>query len=144
MLVLAAAAVPAAVAAPPTIERIAIDDTFDDEFLTEECGFPVSSHVGGHAVVRTFDGAGTGVAEVLTINVTITATADGNTYRFRDVGADITRVTPDGSEIVMIVGQIPFDFTGVLKIDVATGEVLHEPQHLTAARIEEACAALGA
>jgi hypothetical protein len=29
--------------------------------------------------------------------------------------------------VLSIVGQVPFDFKGVLKIDLGTGEVLHEP-----------------
>src|SRR5688500_9535294 len=38
-LVLVGALIPGvASGAPPTIERIAVDDTFVDEFLSEECG----------------------------------------------------------------------------------------------------------
>ena len=29
----------------------------------------------------------------------------------------------------MIVGQVPFEFTGVLKVNPDTGEVILEPQH---------------
>ena len=29
----------------------------------------------------------------------------------------------------MVVGQLPFDFTGVLKVDLTTGEVILEPRH---------------
>jgi hypothetical protein len=29
----------------------------------------------------------------------------------------------------MIVGQIPFEFSGVLMIDLTTGEVILEPRH---------------
>ena len=41
--------------------------------------------------------------------------------RFRDVGADVVRIEPDGTATLMIIGQVPFDFTGVLKIDLETG-----------------------
>jgi hypothetical protein len=29
----------------------------------------------------------------------------------------------------MIVGQVPFEFTGALKINLTTGEVILEPRH---------------
>jgi hypothetical protein len=144
ILVAAAVLVPGALAGPPRFERITVDDTFADDFLTEACGVPVTTHAEGHITIRTFSGGGTGPAEVVTVNVGLTATAGDNTYRFRDVGADQTQVKPDGSVIVMIIGQLPFDFVGVLKIDPATGEVLHEPHADRDAQLEEACAALTA
>lgn len=42
----------------------------------------------------------------------------------------------------MIIGQIPFGFTGVLKVNETTGEVVLEPQHSTEGDLEDACAAL--
>ena len=79
-----------------------------------------------------------------------TAQAGDNTYSFRDVGADHLQVKPDGTEILMIIGQIPFGigddplgFTGVLKINLTTGEVILQPQH-SMGGVEEACAALTA
>jgi hypothetical protein len=144
MLVVAAVVVPGALAGKPTFDRISIDDTFADDFLTDACGVPVTTHAQGHITIRTFSGGGTGPAEVVTVNVALTATAGDNTYRFRDVGADHTQVKPDGSVIVMIIGQLPFQFAGVLKIDPATDEVLHEPHADREARLEEACAALTA
>ena len=144
MLVVAALAGPAAPAGKPTFERIAVDESFDDDFLTEACGVPVTTHVQGHVIVRTFPGEGTGPAELTTINIAFTATAGDNTYRFRDVGADLVRIEPDGTAILAIVGQVPFGFTGVLKIDLETGEAILEPQHSLEGRIENACAALTA
>jgi hypothetical protein len=38
-------------------------------------------------------------------------------------------VQPDGTVILSIVGQVPFEFTGVLKINLETGEVILEPHH---------------
>lgn len=54
-----ALAVPA-VGAPPTVERIEVDETTPDEFLTEACGFPVTTHAKGHLVVIESGGEGTG------------------------------------------------------------------------------------
>lgn len=72
----------------------------------------------------------------------MTATAGDNAYRFRDVGADHVVVKKDGTEILSIIGQIPFDFLGILKINLTTDEVIHEPRHDISGRLEEACAAL--
>ncbi len=135
---------PGAFAGKPTMERIAIDETFPDGFLTAECGVPVTTRAKGHVIVRTFEGEGTGVAELTTINVGLTARAGDNIYRFRDVGADLVRIEPDGTAILMIIGQVPFDFSGVLKIDLETGEAILEPQHSLEGNIEKACAALTA
>ena len=128
--------------AKPTLERIEIDETFPDEFLTDICGFPVTTSAQGHIIVREFTREGTGVVELRTISVGLTATANGKTYRFRDVGVDLVRRTPDGFEILMVVGQVPFDFTGVLKVNTTTGDVILEPRHSTAAELEKVCAAL--
>ena len=39
-------------------------------------------------------------------------------------GADVTRIEPDGTAVLLISGQVPFDFAGVLKIDLETGEAI--------------------
>jgi hypothetical protein len=144
LLVVAAVVAPGASAAKPTMERFEIDETFDDGFLTEACGVPVTTHAEGHVIVRTFSGDKAGPAQLTTLSIALTATAGDNSYRFRDVGADHVQVKQDGTEILMIVGQVPFGFTGVLKIDLATDEVILEPQHSLEGRVEEACAALTA
>jgi len=142
--VLSVGVAPSAFAGKPTIERFDIDESFDDVFLTEECGVPVTTRVHGHITVRTFEGRGTGAAQLGTINLAFTAMSGDNTYRFRDVGADLLRVEPDGTAILMIVGQVPFGFAGALKIDLETGEAILEPQHSLEGNVEEACAALAA
>ena len=144
VLLVALLVAPGAFAGKPTMERIAVDETFPDGFLTEECGVPVTTRAQGHVIMRTFEGEGTGVAEVNTLNIELTAMAGDNTYRFRDVGADLVRIEPDGTAILMIIGQIPFGFSGVLKIDLETGEAILEPQHSLEGNIEKACAALTA
>jgi hypothetical protein len=143
-LMVAAVVAPGAFAGKPTFERIDIDETFDDGFLTEECGVPVTTHAEGHITLRTFAGEGTGAAEVNTVNVALTAMSGDNTYSFRDVGADQVRIEPDGTAILLIIGQTPFGFAGVLKIDLETDEVILEPQHSLEGNIEKACAALTA
>ena len=139
---LAALLASGATAGKPVLERFDIDETTPDAFLTAACGVPVTTHAEGHVIARTFTGGGTGPAAVRTLNIGLTATAGDNVIRFRDVGADVERIEPDGTAILSIIGQVPFDFTGVLKIDLETGEAILEPQHSTAEDLEDACAAL--
>jgi hypothetical protein len=115
VVVIAAVIAPGAFAGKPTMERSDVDETFADGFLSAECGVDVMTHIQGHIIFRTF--AGSGNVELNTLNFALTAMADGNTYRFRDVGADHVQVKKDGTEILSIIGQIPFDFIGVLKIN---------------------------
>ena len=143
LFVVAVIAAPAAVGGKPTFERIPISESVPDDFLSDACGVDVTTRAEGHIIVRTFSND-VGVVQVRTINIALTATAGGNTYGFRDVGADIERVSPDGTEILMIIGQIPFTFTGVLKINLATGDAILEPHHSLESRLDEACAALTA
>jgi hypothetical protein len=117
----------AAAAQAPVKEVIQFEDTFADEFLSEECGVPVTTTVTGRVTLFTLDGVG--LQELTTLNVSFVATAGDNQARFRDVGGDQVRVQPDGTVILSIIGQVPFDFTGVLKIDLGTGEVILEPHH---------------
>lgn len=133
---------PAAQAAQPTIERITIDNAGTDDFLTDVCGVTVTFTERGHITVRTFGEVDKGLSQVTSINLGVVLSANGNSYRLRDVGADLVRITPDGVAILSIIGQIPFQFTGVLKIDLDTGEVVHEPRHVTEGDIAKACAVL--
>ena len=101
-----------AAGAAPTIERITVNESSEDEFLTEECGVPVTVTAQGHVIVRTFSGEGTGVAQVNTISIGLTATAGDRTFRFRDVGADVVQIKPDGTLVLLITGQVPFAVCG--------------------------------
>ncbi len=142
-LVGAALSGPAVVrAAPPVSERIVVDDEFEDELLSEECGVPVTTRIQGHIILRTFDEGGSGVVSLNTINLALTATAGDRTFRFRDVGADLVRIEPDGTAILQIIGQVPAGFAGVLKIDLDTGEAILEPRDRSEWQIERACTAL--
>jgi hypothetical protein len=118
----------AAAAQAPEKEVIQVDETFADEFLTEECGVPVTTTVTGRVTFFTFPD-GTVLQDLTTLNVSIVATAGDNQARFRDVGGDQVRVQPDGTVIVSIIGQVPFGFTGVLKFNPETGETILEPHH---------------
>jgi hypothetical protein len=131
-----------AAGAPPTIERINVDETFADDFLTEECGVPVTTTARGHVIIRIFSGEGTGVAQVNTISIGLTATAGDRTFRFRDVGADVVQIKPDGTLVLLITGQVPFEFAGVLKINPETEEVILESRDRSEEQLAKACRAL--
>ena len=131
-------------AARPESERIVVDEEFADDVFSEECGVPVTTRVQGHVILRTFDDSGTGVVSLNTISLSLTATAGDRIFRFRDVGADLVRIEPDGTAVLQIIGQVPFEFAGVLKVDLDTGEVILEPRDRSEWQIERACAALTA
>jgi hypothetical protein len=137
------AATPAA-AAPPDIERIPIQATFPEEFLTEACGVPVTATLSGVRIVRTFEDDGVGVLDVSTVNIAVTLQSEDNSIRIRDVGADVVRRTPDDTVILSISGQVPFFFKGVLKIDLETGEAIFEPKDWFESDVQRVCEALTA
>jgi hypothetical protein len=43
---------------------------------------------------------------------------------------------------MLIIGQVPFGFAGVLKIDLETGDAILEPRDRSEEQIAAACAAL--
>jgi hypothetical protein len=111
-------------------------------FLTEECGVPVTTAARGHVILRIFSGQGPGLVQVNTINIGLTATAGDRTFRFRDVAADVVRIEPDGTVVLSIIGQVPFEFAGVLKINPETEEVIFEPRDRSEQQLAKACRAL--
>lgn len=142
-LLMAGLAVPGvSLGAAPVIEQISVDETFVDEFLSDACGVTVTTTARGDIIVRTFSGEGTGVAELRTINLNLTATAGDRTIRFRDVGADLVRIEPDGTAVLSIIGQVPFDFRGVLKVDLETGDAILEPRDISEEQLAKACGVL--
>jgi hypothetical protein len=145
MVALCGAVVTPALAGKPTITRMTVDETFDDEFLTAECAVPVETRVSGHQITRSFTDSSGRLIEVFTINLTFTATSEFGSFKFKDVGADLTRVTKDGV-VHQIIGQLPFWFNGTTWENPLTGEVLKEPTgaDLFESTLEKACAALGA
>jgi hypothetical protein len=131
-----------ALGAAPTIERIEISETFPDELLTEECGVAVTTTVEGRIIVRTFEDRTTGVPQLLTINLGYTAASAFGAYQFRDVGADLVRVRPDGTVVVSIIGQVPFEFTGIVKEDGDGNVIFESGGDRGAKQLAAACAAL--
>ena len=131
----------AAAAQPPERVVIPVDDQFVDEDLSAECGVEVTATITGQVIELTFPD-GKVLQSVGAVNVQVVWTAGDNQVRTRDVGIDQTRVQPDGTAILSIVGRVPLQFTGVLKIDLDTGEAILEPHHFV--DIAELCARLTA
>lgn len=131
-------------AGQPTVERVDVDRVRPDPGLTAACGIEVTARVQGHIVIRTFPGTGTGPVELVSLNITVTAMAGSNSYAFRVVGANLVRVDPDGTVTLTATGQQPFEWTGALKINLTTGEVILEPRHSPVGQLQEACETLTA
>jgi hypothetical protein len=137
--------VPTASGARPETVVTIVDETGTDDVFSEECGVPVTFHATGRVTTKEFSGNGaSGPVVVRTLNVSVTLSAGDNTYQFRDVGTDHLQTMSDGTLVLMIVGQVPFAFTGVLKVNPDTGEAILEPQHSIEDRVDEACDALTA
>jgi hypothetical protein len=131
----------AAAAQAPEKEVIQVDETFADEFLTEECGVPVTTTVTGQVTAFTFPD-GQVLQELFTANLEVVATAGDNQIRARNVGAALIQVAPDGTATLTFTGQLPFEFIGLLKINLDTGEAILEPHHFY--DIEQICEQLTA
>lgn len=138
-LLLTATAAPA-LAAPPSIEKIPIEDTFHDDFLTEECGVDVTTTISGFRIERGWLDGGGNVLSLATISITGTASSEFGSFKFKDVGADQLKMAPDGTVTLSIIGQVPFGFTGVLVLDPDTGEIIKEPNFFRGdAQLAKAC-----
>ena len=122
-------------------ESHSVDDEFVEEFLSEECGVEVTATVTGRVTIFTFPD-GRVLQDLSTLNIKVVWSAGDNQILTRDVGIDQVRVQPDGTVILSIVGRVPVDFTGVLKINLETDEAILEPHHFV--DLEEVCAQLTA
>ena len=142
LLVVALAGTAAAVG-PPEMETITISDTFEDEFLTDECGVDVTTSVDGFVTFITFPDQPVGPQELTSVHVNLVATAGDNSVQLKDVGIDLVIVEPDGTAILNVIGQVPFEFSGVLKIDLATGEVILEPHAVETTRVVSSAHEIG-
>jgi len=129
-------------AGKPVFERISVNDSGVDGFFTGLCDFEVIATSVGQITVRESPDRTVGAVRVVSVNVRTTLSANGNEYTFLDVGADVVRITPEGELVLSVIGQLPFFFTGVLKINLSTDEVVLEPHHFTEGDIDDVCATL--
>jgi hypothetical protein len=95
------------VAAPPEISTETVEETFPDEFLSEECGFPVTLTLSGMTRTRTWlDAEGNPTREVFTINLHGAITAGGQSLHFVDAGMDKVTFLEGGGVLVEVHGNL--------------------------------------
>jgi hypothetical protein len=118
-----------AAAQGPEREVFPVSFTEPFDLLTEACGVPVTINVSGTFTVLTFPD-GTGPVELDAVSIDLVFVAGDNQVLTRNAGIDLFRVEPDGTAILTSTGVIGVIFSGVLKINLTTGEVtLESPQH---------------
>lgn len=64
--------------------------------------------------------------EIDSVHLDLLAVAGDNRVLFKNVGIDQYRIQPDGTVILTSTGQGGTFFTGVIKINLTTGEVILE------------------
>ena len=132
-LLLLALALPGSALARPSIDRIDLNDpALDAEesaFASELCGFPVIANYAGHILVKTLDRAGPGTVALTVYGMRIDYRnpANGAVYKARDIGPDRVYVK-DGVLFVAVTGRSEggTGVVGVVKINLETGEVVHQ------------------
>ena len=123
-------------------ERFTISDEFTSSILSPACGVEVTITITGSVMVLTFPLRPVGPQNLQVGNIDWVATAGDNQVRFRNIHIERVMVEPDGTVSVTIAGHQPVEFTGVMRIDLDTGEIIQEPQHT--ADIQRLCALLTA
>jgi hypothetical protein len=123
-------------------ETITISDTFPSPILSPACGVDVTIRVSGTLRVLSFPNRPVGPQDLLIRNLEWVATTGNNQVRFRNVKVDRIQVEPDGTVIESVSGHQPVEYTGVMKVNLDTGETVLEPQHI--ADIGRLCALLTA
>ncbi len=118
-----------AAAATPERQTVTFFLTIQDEVLTETCGVEVTRTESARIVFLTFPDREVGPLDLRSIHVDVVVTAGDNSVRLHDGGVDLLEVQPDGAHILMIAGRVVFQtVTGLLKVNLTTGEVITEPQ----------------
>jgi hypothetical protein len=111
-----------AFAAPPEMQTITFTET-----------------INGRITFFTFDGQ-VGPAQIVSVSTSFVSTSGDNSIRYRDAGIDLIRVAPDGTATLSIIGTLPVRVSGILVIDLQTGETILDAFHVT--DIERVCAML--
>jgi hypothetical protein len=103
------------------METFPVSDSFRSSLLSDHCGFEVKVNFNG-TVRRPL-----GTQQLEIANIDWFATANNKSVRFRNVSVAHIQAEPDGTVTLSIQGHKP-EFTGRMKINLATGEVVEEPQ----------------
>ena len=113
-----------ALAGQPQMEKIPVDETFVDDFLSDVCGAEVSVHFYGHFIIRVFtDADGNPVREVNNYAFSNRFTSVHGSVFAKDVGADRITYLDDGSLIQVIIGNVQsFSIPGVGRVYQDVGQ----------------------
>ena len=130
----------AAAAQVPEKEIIPVNGFYVDVVLSRACGVQVTHTVTGSVTILTYPDRPVGPQELQRFHLEHVIAAGDNQLWAREVGIRLIQVEPDGTVVISIVGQVPFQFTGVLKVNYYTGQATLEPHHVV--DIEEVCAQL--
>lgn len=134
----------------PTHEVVTFNDpAIDDEesaFVSAYCGFPVEAEFGGRVgyIILDRQGApGTFELDVYGFRGTYVNPENGNVVRVRDIGPDRFYVQ-DGIAYVAVTGRSEggTGVVGVVKINLTTGDVVHESGHVIGYAYDRVCAGL--
>ena len=124
-------------------ETFDFSDTRHGDILSTRCGVDVTLTATGTIRFFTFPNRPVGPQDLQTFNVKVVATAGGNEVRWQQAGMTMEhKVEPDGTVTSIIAARQPVHFTGVLKTNVDTGEVILQSPHSD--DIEELCKRLTA
>ena len=150
ILALVLGAAPAALAAGPTREVFDLDDPALDveeaAFWTDVCGFAVGVDNSGHITALVFPDGRRSMVRIDSyhIRATYTNLATGTSVRLRDIGPDRWYVR-NGTLYVGVTGRSTTGsgVIGLVVIDVATGDVVHQAGNEVGLFQDRLCAALG-
>jgi hypothetical protein len=110
-------------------ETTPISGTFHSDILSPACGVDVTLTFTGTVRTLSFPNRPRGPQDLITSNIKVVATAGDKQVRWTQAGMEMNRVEPDGTVITTIAGRQPVHFTGVLKTNLETGEIILQSHH---------------
>ena len=133
MLLLALLLPAATLAAGPTHSRVSFNEPADDvsesEAISEFCGFPIDADIAGFIRVTDHSSKTNGTVHKASYHIRIhyRNPANGAAYYMRDIGPDREYIK-DGVLHVAVTGRSEAGTgrTGVTKINLETGEIVHQ------------------
>jgi len=95
-----------AAAGKPLMDRVDIEDSFRDDFLSEVCGTDIWLDVSGHAIFRIFGDPNDPTRELNSFAIMRTFTSANGSISTVDVGPDRVWYNDDGSIDIFVTGNI--------------------------------------
>ena len=111
-----------AAAGKPLIDRVDIDESFRDDFLSEVCGTDIWVDVTGHAIFRIYGDVNDPIRELNTFAIRRTIYSANGSISTVDVGPDRVWYNDDGSIDLFVTGNIgPLQVPGKGRVVANTG-----------------------